>query len=215
MASCPRCGKRAAKRFCPALNTKICPVCCARERMIELACPEGCQYLRSAREQAASRERELRAKELAAEGKPVPDVDERVMMALFIIDGAIIAAERESHGLMFGGPLDSEVLSAVENTIKNVETESSGIIYEHRAGLPRVQDVSEHIRAALDRAAEQAPADQRLRRDEILKALGIVRDTIKAHMRRGNQGPEASRNYIRHMALFYPWPEKQAKPLIV
>src|SRR5436853_6780999 len=66
MPVCPICNKRAAKRSCPALRTKICAVCCARERMIELACPDSCTYLRDARTQMAAREVEWREREREA-----------------------------------------------------------------------------------------------------------------------------------------------------
>ncbi|MCI0486706.1 MAG: hypothetical protein L0229_08910, partial [Blastocatellia bacterium] len=69
MALCIRCRKRSGKRFCPALRTKICAVCCAQERMIDLACPESCQYLQEARQQTMEREETIRLKELADEGK--------------------------------------------------------------------------------------------------------------------------------------------------
>lgn len=44
--SCPLCGTRKAKRFCPAKSTQICTVCCATKREIELDCPMTCFYLR-------------------------------------------------------------------------------------------------------------------------------------------------------------------------
>ena len=59
MASCHICNKRAGKRACPAVGNGICAVCCARDRMIELACPDTCGYLISGREHAKARESEI------------------------------------------------------------------------------------------------------------------------------------------------------------
>lgn len=43
--TCPKCGKRMAKRWCPALGTKICQLCCGRLREKELHCPPACPHL--------------------------------------------------------------------------------------------------------------------------------------------------------------------------
>jgi hypothetical protein len=220
MATCPRCNKRAAKRYCPALSTKICAVCCAEARMIELACPESCPYLQSARMQAGARESELRAKELAAEGKHAPRVDERFMSAIYLIEAGIIAALRGTDGMAIKDLLDEEALAAVETTIKNFETEESGVIYEHRAASPRIQEVSRRIREGFDQLNDRAGGQERLRRGDIIKGLNYVRDSIRAHAARGRGlraevDSQHSRSYIRHITIFFPWPEAATKPLII
>src|SRR5438477_263219 len=52
--SCPLCRSRKEKRFCPALNQTICPVCCGTKRLTEIQCPDTCRYLTSAREHPAA-----------------------------------------------------------------------------------------------------------------------------------------------------------------
>ncbi len=42
---CTQCGKNPAKRFCPALDRNICPVCCGTSRMKTIDCPKDCGYL--------------------------------------------------------------------------------------------------------------------------------------------------------------------------
>src|SRR3982750_2947082 len=98
MPLCPRCSKRAAKRFCPALKTKICAVCCAEERMIELACPESCQYLRAARPAARDREQEMRVRETMAQVGMVTEIDKRGLVVVYAIDGAIVSLHRGAGG---------------------------------------------------------------------------------------------------------------------
>ena len=117
--------------------------------MIELACPESCQYLRSAREQAILRERELQTKEkdaaetsaevrqLEAEVNILP----RLMPLVYTVDQAIVKTVRET----FRDAEDLEVLAALDNAIKNFETESTGLIYEHRTSSPRVQAISDNL----------------------------------------------------------------------
>jgi hypothetical protein len=107
------------------------------------------------------------------------------------------------------------VFAAVENTIKNLETEESGLIYEHRAAAHRIDELSRRIRGHIDEIGKDEPADTRPRRSDILKALTFTRDAVKAHMLRAPDDPESSRTFIRYTVLFYPWPEQATRPLIV
>jgi hypothetical protein len=182
--------------------------------MIELACPESCHYLKSAREQAGPREVEIRTREMQAEGRPIADIDERLLVLTFVIEKAIIESQRESEGIPMRDLDDREALAAVENSIKNLEIEGSGLIYEQRDSSPRIQQVSRRIRAELDEVSSKLVAEERPTRSEILKALRFVRDNISSQARRA-EGVTRSRNYIRHIALFFPWPGESTKPLII
>jgi len=181
--------------------------------MIELACPESCPYLIEARATATRRETELRMKETSEIDRRSLLLSDRALIALDRIERAIVNVQRAVDGPAFHDLADAEILSAVENTIKNIETEESGLIYEHRADTSRAGEVSRRIRSALEVAAEEVPSEARPRRSDTIRALNFARATIKAHIQRA--GGEASRSYIRYIALFYPWPEKETRPLIV
>jgi len=211
MAVCVRCNKRAAKRFCPALNTKICAICCARERMIDLACPESCQYLRDAREKTIEREQILRMKELEAEGKVRRELEHNVISAIFLTDETMVLAYREK----FPDLKDEDIAMAVENAIKNIETEDTGLIYEHHAPSPRIQELSRRIREALEKRVSEEFSEHRLSRSDKIKGLNFVLEEVQAHMKR-HQGPASeSRNYLRYTSLFIPWSEEATSPLII
>src|SRR5450631_3297005 len=45
---CKICGKRRAKRACPAVLGDICAICCGTEREVSLSCPLDCEYLEEA-----------------------------------------------------------------------------------------------------------------------------------------------------------------------
>jgi hypothetical protein len=45
MASCIHCDGPKGKRDCPALGGMICPPCCGRHRLVDIACPPGCRWL--------------------------------------------------------------------------------------------------------------------------------------------------------------------------
>lgn len=211
MATCPVCSKRASKRYCPALKTKICAVCCAEKRMIELACPEECPYLRSARDSMAARERELRQRETAAQGGVRAPVTERMLPFLLTIENAIVTARRGTKGAAINGLNDEEALAAIENAIRNIQTEESGLIYEHHAASPRIEEVSRRIRVALDELIARMPGEHRPQRAEIIESLERIRDQIRLHIKRG-EGPVG---YIRFISLFLPWPKEASGPQII
>jgi len=182
--------------------------------MIELVCPESCSYLIEARTSGSQREMALRRKETAADPRDLK-LNERGLLALDGIQRAIVNAQRGIGASAFRDLDDAEMLSAIENTIKNLETEESGLIYEHRADSPRIGELSRRIREGLDEIAKEAPAEARPRRTEIVKALVFIREALAAHLRRASGAPEASRTFIRYISLFYAWPEQTTTPLIV
>lgn len=214
MPACPRCNKRPAKRLCPALRTTICAVCCARERMIELACPESCSYLIEARANASQREMALRRRETADAPRDLK-LNERALLALDEIQRAIVNAQRGIATAGFRDLDDAEMLAAVDNTIKNLETEESGLIYEHRAASPRIGELSRRIRNGLDQIAKDTPLETRPRRSDILKALIFMSESVTAHIQRAAGDPEAARTFMRYISLFHPWPEEAARPMLI
>lgn len=45
MALCHHCGRRKAKRHCPALRAELCQLCCGEIRQKRVNCPSSCPYL--------------------------------------------------------------------------------------------------------------------------------------------------------------------------
>jgi len=156
----------------------------------------------------------LRRRETASDPRDL-SLSEREFLALDGIQHAIVNAQRGIGASAFRDLDDAEMLAALENTIKNLETEESGLIYEHRAASPRIGELSRRIRDGLDEIAKEAPAEARPRRSEILKALTFMRDAANAHTQRAAGNPDATRTFVRYITLFYPWPEQATTPLIV
>lgn len=181
--------------------------------MIELACPETCSYLIEARSTASARERLLLQKEAATNPRDLR-LTERAVFALNVIEEAVVNTQRGVNGPALRDLNDVEIIGALENAIKNAETEESGLIYEHSAASPRIAEVSRRVREALSKMAEEIPAEVRPRRADILKALAFARDAAKAHTRRA-AGSDPSFSYVRYITLFSPWPQEATKPLIV
>jgi hypothetical protein len=182
--------------------------------MIELACPETCSYLIAARNSASKRELDLRNRETAGDPRQLA-LSERSLLAVDEIQRAIVSVQRGIGSIAFTDLDDAEILAAIENTIKNLETEESGLIYEHRAASHRIGELSRRIREALDGIAAKVPVEARPRRSDVLRALSFMRESTAAHIKRADGDPDLSRTFMRFLALFYPWPEQATKPLII
>jgi len=182
--------------------------------MIELSCPESCPYLIEARTNASQREFALRRQETAQHPRDLM-LNDAELLVLDAIGAAIVSAQRSGGSTMFRGLNDHDVLAAVEIAIKNVETEESGLIYEHHASSHQIDELSGRIRGQIDEIGKDQPADTRPRRRDILKALTFTLDSVKAHTLRSPDDPDSSRSFVRYTALFYPWPEQATRPLIV
>lgn len=178
--------------------------------MVELRCPESCQYLVSARKETGHREGSFRIREFQAAGLLSPIPAEHITPALFAIEEAIVESQRERfHNLD-----DAEILAAIENAIRNIEIEESGLVYEDRDTSPRVQAISKSIRDAMDKLGERRQIDRRLTRADLIKALEYERDVVRAHLRHEGNAP-GSRSFLRVIALFVPWPHETSAPLII
>lgn len=180
--------------------------------MVELACPDSCEYLRSARAESRDRESDTRMRE-ARGGAPLDlGMNQRSMAVAYLTDQAIAASFRGTNGPALSGLNDSEVLVGLDNAIKNLETEATGLIYEHREASTRAQELSGRIRVGIDKAFEKEPAEIRPRRTEVIRAIKYIRDAVQAHTKRPDAHPQ---DYIRYVSLFCPWPEEASRDRII
>jgi hypothetical protein len=164
--------------------------------MIDLACPDTCGYLISAREHAKAREGEIISRQFGEMG--IKFNPNRAQMTLGIaIDEAIIAVQREAHNDID----DAEILAAIENAIKNIETAGTGLIYEHKDASRRVQELSQRMRTHLDEVVGKFPPETRPRTLDVVESLKLIGNLVRAHIRSG----EDKQAYLRYIAMFHPW----------
>lgn len=124
--SCPICGKRPPKRYCPAKGEKICAVCCGREREVTIDCPLDCSYLIAAHRYEAEHR------------KPVPAEDYPYKGVEFSVDFvyqhwpivAGIAAAILTFQLQHRDLHDAEIYTATERLAETYRTLGTGIYYE-------------------------------------------------------------------------------------
>jgi len=138
---CPICGKRAAKRFCPAKGEKICAICCGTERERTIDCPADCAYLIKAHRYEA----EHRAPPSRDEF-PYPDIEfpvEFVYERWAVVTGLAntMTGFQSQHRDLVDG-LANQALSSLAEAYHTLE---SGIYYEN----PPVHPVARELYAQL------------------------------------------------------------------
>ncbi len=124
--SCKICGKRRARRYCPAVEGDICTICCGTEREVSLSCPLGCEYLQAAH----SREH------------PLPVTEEHIANPDIIVSEELIRRHEEfllfciyallQAALRTAGAIDLDVMAALDALIQTYRTAESGLLYETR-----------------------------------------------------------------------------------
>jgi len=123
---CKICGKRRARRACPAVSGDICPLCCGTEREATLSCPLECEYLR----EAHSREKpvEISEAQLAYQDITVTEdfVRSHEELVVFLMYSLAEAALRTA------GAVDSDIVNALAALIQTHRTLESGLVYETR-----------------------------------------------------------------------------------
>ncbi len=165
---CKICGKRRAKRFCPAVHGEICPICCGTEREVSLSCPLECAYLQEAHRREkpiAISEKELAYPEIRVTEEFVREHEE---LLLFCIYSLVQAALRTS------GTIDADVMTALEALIQTHRTLESGLVYQTRAENAIAAAVQNSFTASLSsyqKLREQREGLSQVRNAEILAVL--------------------------------------------
>jgi hypothetical protein len=120
---------------------------------------------------------------------------------LYFVESRIVMAQREQIRHLE----DRDIAEAIETLIKNLQTQDSGIIYEHRALSERAQQLSRRLRADIESLSIDLP------RADMIDALASLRDLVRAHIERSND-PQA---YLRARAILFPWERSDRDRLIL
>jgi hypothetical protein len=125
---CPVCNQRKAKRACPALGKQICTVCCGTKRLTEIACPDTCVYLTSARQHPPAVVQRQQEMDRAMVLPLLQGLSER-QARIFLMLGALIS-RHQPDGLQ--QLMDDDIVQAAGALAATIETAGRGILYEHR-----------------------------------------------------------------------------------
>jgi hypothetical protein len=147
--TCPECGARKARRHCPALGRQICPTCCGTKRVVEIACPSGCGWLRSssAHPPAAAQRQELRDRELLT--PLLSELSDAEYAVLTVGLDAGMSFRRDA----VTPPIDDDLQQAADAMASTAETALRGVIYEHQPSSL----VAARLVAAMREAVHDAP----------------------------------------------------------
>jgi hypothetical protein len=179
---CVLCDQRKGRRFCPAKNTTICAQCCGEKRVLEIDCPESCEFLKIGRARDADVEaarhyrtsdpfeQEKRARVLAGFEGPFAHLQ------------AVIAVERESSRELS----DADVAEALDCLLKTLRTEERGVIYEATSNNPRAEGLRRQLSMLVKsyRYPERS-GQQRILLKDAIECLEVIRAVVASHLEAG------------------------------
>ncbi|MGC2330929.1 MAG: hypothetical protein WA581_05725 [Candidatus Acidiferrales bacterium] len=204
--NCPICGKRPAKRFCPAKGEKICAVCCGREREVTIDCVPDCPHLITAHRYESEHRKPVPSEQL-----PYPDLKvpvEFVYEHWPLVSG--VATTTLNFQLQNRDLGDGAVLSAIEALAEAYRTLGSGIYYERPPDAPMARALYGEINQFL----------QEFRKEEAGRAgMSRLKDTEVSHLlvfllRVGKQetnGRPRSRAFLDFLRARFPLPAEATK----
>jgi hypothetical protein len=207
---CKICGKRRARRACPAVQGDICTICCGTEREVSLSCPLECEYL----QEAHRRE------------KPVPVPEDRIPNADITVTEEFIHSHGDllifcAYGLLQAalrtpGAIDTDVLAALEALIQTYRTRESGLYYETRAENRIAASIQRSFTESLQEYEKIRAQRERLlplRNSEILKVLVFLHRIGRQH----RNGRPRGRMFISLLREMTPEPvvEERAPSIIL
>ena len=142
---CPLCRTRKAKRFCPAKQAHICPVCCGQKREVEIDCPADCVYLQSGREYERSRRLEQGDIGQLTEGlwrRVFHGRNAQVVLGLWT---AI-----DEYRSRFPSLVDADVREVVGQLARTYRTLESGLYYDHEPDTLRQKGLYGSLKSFLE-----------------------------------------------------------------
>ena len=192
---CVVCNERKGKRSCPAKGALICARCCGEKRILEIDCPESCEYLKEGRAREASQNylRHLRPAD-AAKAARYQRVLEELEDVVANLEFVIAQEKRSSRDLA-----DRDAAEAVDLLLQTLRTEDNGILYEHTSNNLQAEPLRRQLRDAVrqHRYPEEQGA-RRIRLGDAMDCLEMIRDVIESHMQ-VSSSPTAYVDLLRRM----------------
>jgi hypothetical protein len=142
---CVLCEQKKAKRFCPAKNAQICPLCCGTKRVLEISCPESCEYLQAGRKREIEDYRERLQKMNSSNQEKHRRVISQYQDAIAHLEYAISRERLLSRDLK-----DKDVAQAVNVLLDTYRTEDKGILYEKTLDDIRIEPLRQELRKIIE-----------------------------------------------------------------
>jgi hypothetical protein len=192
---CAICHTRRAKRFCPAVNGEICPLCCGTEREVSLTCPFECEFLQEAR-------RRDRPVPLTEADLPHTDIQVSEKFVTSHEPLLVFLGQTLFQAAMQAEAVDFDVREALEGLIRTYRTLQTGMVYESVPDNTIAAAVFRALQAALDefRREEQQKAGMTRTRDADI--LGLLVFLRRVELDRNN-GRKRGRAFLDSLRGFY------------
>ncbi len=196
MTKCVLCGQRKGRRQCPAKSAMICAQCCGQKRVLEIDCPERCEYLKIGRVHEAGQvgARHYRADDPAEQAKisRVLDQLEPVLVEMH----AIIAGERRSSRDL----TDADVAEAVDCLLATLRTEDKGVIYQTTSGNLRAESLRRQLGTLIEAFRyPKDPEQPRIPLKDASACLEVLRHVVASHMEAGPSSISFVDFLVRHL----------------
>jgi hypothetical protein len=170
--TCALCGQRKARRSCPALGQTICSVCCGTKRLVEIACPDTCPHLATAREHPPAVVKRQQQEDVALLLPGIRHLTERQYQLFFLFHTAI--ARHKPEG--FARLNDDDVAEASGAVAATLETSARGVIYEHKPQSVTAQRLASELTGLL---AEIRSQGAKVDDGEVAIVLRAIHDGAK------------------------------------
>ena len=204
---CPACGTRRARRACPALGQQICPVCCGTKRLVEIACPPDCSYLRSANAHPPAVVQRQQERDFGFLLPLLGRLTERQQQIALLLQAAVRA-----DGPDPAPRSDADVEQAAKATAETFETASRGIVYEHRATSLDAQRLANRMQALID---EQRKEGVRLPDGDVAAAAHCIETAARDARRALGGGDDAYLALVDRLLRSTKNRDADERPLIV
>jgi len=202
---CVLCEQRKAKRQCPAIGNSICAQCCGEKRVLEINCPEDCEYLQAGRtHEIQDYLRHMHSGTPVTQEKHhrVLDAHQNVIAHL---EGTLAEERLRAKRLT-----DKEVAEALDLLIDTYRTEDRGVLYEKSSSnlslemlRKELRNIIEHYRnPGKDKEGKVliAGEDNRLPLKSAIECLQFIRDMVASHI----EAQTSPTSYVNLLARLIP-----------
>jgi hypothetical protein len=197
---CVSCGKRKAKRYCPALRTSICPMCCGEKRGVEINCPLDCiYYVEGQKHQQLKVMHQRLRKEGSVSYVRRAELYSRNLEVFARIEKIFADAFRANRKLR-----NEDVVSALGLVKSTLESEKKGLIYQHQSENSFANELSTKLLIALTDLKDSPE----IREDRV--TIDIASSVIEEFLKEARFFSENDSNpqsYLIHLLRYHPTEE--------
>ena len=184
---CVLCEQRKAKRQCPSKGNSICAQCCGEKRILEIDCPENCEYLYIGR----THEIQDYLRYLHS-GSPIRQEKNRRVLDSHQHVVAHLESALAEERLRAKRLTDKDVAEATDLLLDAYRTEDRGVLYEKSSSNLSIEVLRNELRNIIEHYRNPntdkdgkvliAGEGNRLPLRSAIECLEFVRDMAAIHM---------------------------------